>query len=102
MKVIFKNQPDPPLELWGEDGPPYFMLYRKGEKPGESDELIALFGGFPVFESKEEAELTIKAVQPEFPSITLVPVQILFEIAAASRMYFGKPVRLVKVERYTE
>lgn len=102
MKVLFTKRPDPPVELWGAEGPPYFMLYRKGEKPSESDELISLCGAFPVFESKDEAELTIEAVQPEHPGITLVPVQVLFSIAAASRMRFGKPVQLVKVERYTD
>ena len=102
MKVIFKNRPDPPLEQWGQEGPPYFMIYQKSVKLGESDELIALCGAFPVFKTKKEAELTIEAIQPEHPGMRLVPVQILFSIAAACRMRFGKPVQLVNVERYSE
>ncbi len=102
MKVIFTKRPDPPMEQWGEEGPPYFMIYRKGVKLGEPDELISLCGAFPVFETKKEAELTIEAIQPEHPGITFVPVHVLFNIAAACRIRFDKPVQLVNVERHTE
>ena len=88
MKFSLKKLPVPALDKWDQ---PYFMLYREDE-----NKLISLHGTFPVFETKEDAEMVIEAMRESEPETKLIPYQVVFGVAAAAEIKYGKPVELVK------
>ena len=93
MKVIMKKLEPPPVEEWDL---PYFMLFHESEGGSDPDRLMSINGTFPVFATKEDAELVIEALRESVPDVKLVPVTVQYGIAAASEIKYGKPVEFVK------
>ena len=82
---------EPPLpKEWGKT---YYMLTRN---KAEGYDLISLHGFFPVFETREDAVMVTEAMEESIPKSGVEIRGLVYRIAVAAELSFGKPTRLVK------